>query len=224
VPDPVAGGGLQRGGAVPGREVGLGREAGDVADLDQQPGGPVGDRGCPGRWLPVAPDDPRTACRARPQQARGIVPRRLTTIGVGNGPGPRKETAFFCDVTLCADDAPIGDGNFALGHAPPGDGMHLVLQELLGPKQAAYLLLTGAAIPPLRALELGLVNEVLPRAELLPRAWVLARQFLESPPASRRLAHAVVQRPWRQRVAADLGFGLAHVGLGARLGLGPHGG
>ena len=42
VPDLVAGGGVEGCGAVPGREVGLVREPGDVADLDQQPGGAGG--------------------------------------------------------------------------------------------------------------------------------------------------------------------------------------
>jgi hypothetical protein len=42
VADLLAGGGVDRCGAVPGREVGVVREPGDVADLDQQPGGAAG--------------------------------------------------------------------------------------------------------------------------------------------------------------------------------------
>jgi hypothetical protein len=42
VTDVVAGGGVNRGGAGPGREVALGREPGNVTDLDQQPGGAGG--------------------------------------------------------------------------------------------------------------------------------------------------------------------------------------
>jgi hypothetical protein len=42
VPDLVTGGGIQGCSAVPGREVGLVREPGDVTDLDQQPGGTGG--------------------------------------------------------------------------------------------------------------------------------------------------------------------------------------
>lgn len=146
----------------------------------------------------------------------------VPTIGVINGPGPRKETALMCDITLCADHATISDGNFALGHAPPGDGMHLVLQEALGAKRAAYYLLTGTAIDAPHALQLGLVDEVLPAGELMPRAQELARQILASPASSRRLAHAITQRPWRKRVVDELGSGLAHVAFGARLGLGQH--
>ncbi|WP_405064325.1 enoyl-CoA hydratase-related protein [Kribbella sp. NBC_01505] len=61
----------------------------------------------------------------------------------------------MCDITLCADHATISDGNFAIGHAPPGDGMHLVLQEALGTKRARYYLLTGTPIDAVPALELG---------------------------------------------------------------------
>ena len=151
-----------------------------------------------------------------------VLSVEVPTIGVINGPGPRKETALMCDITLCAEHATISDGNFAIGHAPPGDGMHLVLQEALGTKRASYYLLTGTTIDAPRALQLGLVDELLPAAELMPRARELARQILASPASSRRLAHAIAQRPWRRRVVDELGFGLAHVAFGARLGACQH--
>jgi enoyl-CoA hydratase/carnithine racemase len=144
----------------------------------------------------------------------------VPTIGAINGPGPRKEAALLCDITLCTESTVIRDGNFAIGHAPPGDGMHLALQELLGTKRAAYALLTGETIDARKALELGLVNEVLPADRLRARAWELAEQIMTCPRFSRRLAHGITQRPWKQRLAQDLEFGLAHVSFGARLGLG----
>ena len=51
----------------------------------------------------------------------------------------------------------------------PADGIHNAFQELLGIKRAAYALLTGEAIDARKALEYGLVNEVVPGEELIAR-------------------------------------------------------
>ncbi|MGL5864135.1 MAG: enoyl-CoA hydratase-related protein [Phycicoccus sp.] len=55
----------------------------------------------------------------------------VPTIGAINGPGPRQELALLCDLTVCADRVTFADGNFAAGSVP-GDGLHLVLAEVLG--------------------------------------------------------------------------------------------
>ncbi|WP_329175710.1 enoyl-CoA hydratase/isomerase family protein [Streptomyces sp. NBC_01477] len=134
----------------------------------------------------------------------------VPTIAAVNGPGAgHTEFALLCDITLCSQDAVFADTHLAAGVAP-GDGMHLALQELLGTKRAAYHLYTGAPIDATAALDLGLVNEVLPTEELLPRAWQLAEAIRSRPKAARRLTHAIVARPWKRRLVQDFGFGLAH--------------
>ena len=75
-----------------------------------------------------------------------VLSVEVPTIGVINGPGPRKETALMCDITLCAEHATFSDGNFAVGHAPPGDGMHLVLQEALVLQQHRETLRSSAPL------------------------------------------------------------------------------
>jgi enoyl-CoA hydratase/carnithine racemase len=140
----------------------------------------------------------------------------IPTIGVLNGAGPRKEIALLCDITICAEDVTIADGNFSAGSAP-GDGMHLALQELLGAKRAAYALYTNEKIDAQKALELGLVNEIANRSQLQIRARELAAQIMKQPRAARRLAHANIQRPWKRRLADDQGFGFAHQLFGSRL-------
>ncbi|MCE7002714.1 enoyl-CoA hydratase-related protein [Kibdelosporangium philippinense] len=80
----------------------------------------------------------------------------------------------------------------------------------MGTKRAAYYLYTSGQIDAATALELGLVNEVLPTDELLPRAWQIAEMIMTKPRAARRLTHAIVQRPWKRRLVQDFGFGLTH--------------
>jgi enoyl-CoA hydratase/carnithine racemase len=118
----------------------------------------------------------------------------IPTIAAINGPGPRQELALMCDLRLCAEDTVIADGNFVAGSVP-GDGMHLVLQELLGPKRAAQMVYTGEQIDAATALRLGLVNEVLPPDQVMTRAREIAAAIMAKPRTARRLTHAVINDP-----------------------------
>src|SRR5690348_13607203 len=133
----------------------------------------------------------------------------IPTIGVLNGPGFHTEICLMCDLTIAAEDAIIFDLHYDIGSVP-GDGIHCCFQELLGVKRAAYALLTGEAIDAKKALEYGMVNEVVPRAKLVERAYQLADHIMTQPRTTRRLTTQIVRRPWRQRITNDLdgGFGI----------------
>lgn len=133
----------------------------------------------------------------------------IPTIGILNGRGFHTEIVLMCDLTLCADDATVFDLHYNIGSVP-GDGIHSCFEEILGVKRAAYALLTGEAIDAQKALEYGMVNEVLPREELIDRAFKLADHIMTQPRTTRRLTTQIVRRPWRQRIADDLdgGFGI----------------
>lgn len=134
----------------------------------------------------------------------------VPTIAVVNGPTiAHTEFALACDLTICADSATFWDPHYVTG-AAPGDGLGLTFQELLGTKRAAYYMYTSKVLDAPAALDLGLVNEVLPEAALLPRAWELAELIMQQPKATRRATHAIVSRPWKQRLAEDFGFHLYH--------------
>ncbi len=142
----------------------------------------------------------------------------IPTIGVFNGAGFHSEICLMCDITICSEDAVIFDPHYGVGSVP-GDGIHSCFQELLGVKRAAYALLTGEAIDARKALEYGMVNEVVPREKLLTRAWTLADHIMKQHRITRRLTTQVVRRPWRQRITDNLdgGFGIqmfAHLAKG----------
>ena len=119
----------------------------------------------------------------------------------------------MCDITLCSEDAVVFDLHYDIGSVP-ADGIHNAFQELLGVKRAAFALLTGEAIDAAKALEYGLVNEVVPRDELLARAYVIADHIMSQPRTTRRLTTQIVRRPWKRRIADDLdgGFGIQMFG------------
>lgn len=139
----------------------------------------------------------------------------IPTIGVLNGSGFHSELCLMCDITICAQDAVIFDPHYGAGSVP-GDGIHSCFQELLGTKRAAYALLTGQAIDARKALELGLVNEVWPKDQLIARAWKLGDHIMSQPRITRRMTTQIIRRPWKQRIVDNLdgGFGIqmfAHV-------------
>jgi enoyl-CoA hydratase/carnithine racemase len=141
-----------------------------------------------------------------------VTALEIPTIAAINGPGVHTEFALMCDITLAAEDADLMDPHFLAGSAP-GDGLGMALQALMGAKRAAHYIYTGQSIPAPKALELGLVSEVLPRDALLGRAWELAEMMMERPRFARRMTHSILARPWKKLVTEDLGFHVAHQGL-----------
>jgi enoyl-CoA hydratase/carnithine racemase len=137
----------------------------------------------------------------------------IPTIGLLNGSGFHTEIVTMCDITLAAEGATIFDLHYDIGSVP-ADGIHNVFQELLGTKRAAYALLTGEAITAEKALEYGLVNEVVARDRLIDRAYQIADHIMAQPRITRRLTTQIVRRPWKQRIAHDLdgGFGIQMFG------------
>ena len=97
----------------------------------------------------------------------------------------------------------------------PGDGMHIIYPLLLGMNRGRYFLLTGQTIEAQQALELGLVSEVLPRAQLLPRAWELAEQLAQRPTLVVRYSRVLLTHALKGLMHDLLGYGLALEGLGA---------
>jgi enoyl-CoA hydratase/carnithine racemase len=104
------------------------------------------------------------------------------------------EIPLLMDIVLASDDAYFQD----LSHFPrgmvPGDGQHVVWDALVGPGRARALLLTGYKLTAQEAREWGVVWEVLPRDQLVDRAWEIARDIAMRPPiAIRNTKHLMVQ-------------------------------
>ena len=138
----------------------------------------------------------------------------IPMIAAVNGPCPiHSELALLCDIVLAAETASFRDaGHFPAG-VIPGDGIIVVWEEAIGLNRARYFLLTGQELSARKAQEYGAVNEVLPVAELLPRARELAAMILEQPPLSRKLTRQLLIQNVRKRMLDELGMGLGLEGL-----------
>lgn len=131
-------------------------------------------------------------------------------IAAINGPSTvHSELAVLCDIVLAADTAFFQDAPHFPGGLVPGDGMQVIWPLLLGPNRGRYFLLTGQKIGAEEAQTLGVVGEVLPREQLLPRAYALAAELAARNPVLLRNTRHVLTRPLKRALAHDLHAGLA---------------
>lgn len=135
-------------------------------------------------------------------------------ISAVNGPAARHaELPVMCDIVLAAEEATFQDSAHFVGGLVPGDGVHVVFPMAMGLNRGRYFLLTGQVLTAREAKEAGLVNEVLTRDQLMPRAWELARQVLRQPEMNRRYARILLTEQLRRSINELLPYGLALEGL-----------
>jgi enoyl-CoA hydratase len=103
------------------------------------------------------------------------------------------ELAMACTVRIASDTARLGQPEINLGIIPGYAGSQR-LPRLVGKGRALELLLTGDMIGAQRAYEIGLVNQVVPAAELMPAARKMAQTLASKAPiAVRYILEAVNQ-------------------------------
>lgn len=91
------------------------------------------------------------------------------------------EIALNCDFLIASENAMFADTHAKVG-IHPGWGMTQLLQKAVGQRMAKQMSLTCQFIDARTALRAGLVNEVVPADQLMPRARELARFICETNP------------------------------------------
>ena len=122
----------------------------------------------------------------RPRIRRGLTPDSTTPrIGAVNGAAVTGglELALGCDFLVASERATFADTHARVGVLPAG-GMTIRLPELIGVNRARQMSFTGDFVDASTACAWGLVNEVVPHGELLPRALALGAAIAESDPAT----------------------------------------
>lgn len=147
--------------------------------------------------------------RARARTFRwilGLLDFPGPVISCINGPAYRhSELPFLGDIVLAADDAVVYDrAHFASGIVP-GDGIGLILPYLMGWSRARYFHFTGQQLGVQQMKDYGLVNEVMPREQLLPRAHAIADELAAAHPLVLSYSRRVLVAPLRALVSDNLG-------------------
>jgi enoyl-CoA hydratase len=107
--------------------------------------------------------------------------------------GGGTEVALACHVRIASDNAEMGQPEVKLGLIP-GFGGTQRLARLVGKGQALELILTGKMISAQRALQIGLVNQVVAQAELLPTCQRLAKTMIVNGPLAIKYAIQAVNQ------------------------------
>jgi len=108
----------------------------------------------------------------------------------GHALGGGCELAMFCDLTIAADDAQFGEPEILLSQAGPG----LIMPWIIGHKRARELLYFGELIDAPTALELRMINRIVPREELRAATLKYARRLALIAPEALKATKRAVNR------------------------------
>lgn len=154
-----------------------GADISEMAGLDEQQGNAFGARGAAVfRKLEVLP-----------------VPVIAAVNGFALGGGC--ELAMACDIRICSDNAKFGQPEVGLGIIPGFSGT-VRLARLVGMGMAKQLIYTGHAVRADEALRIGLVNAVVPQAELMDKALEMAEQIAKQAPLAVKAAKQCINTEW----------------------------
>ncbi len=119
------------------------------------------------------------------------IPQPVIAAVTGYALGGGCELALTADFRISADDARWGQPEILLGIIPGGGGTQR-LPRLIGPAKAKDLVYTGRFVDATEALEIGLVDAVVPAAEVYPTALAMAAKFARGPALALRAAKAAI--------------------------------
>lgn len=103
------------------------------------------------------------------------------------------ELSLYCDFRIASEDARFGLPEVSLGYLPSAGGTQTAAR-LLGLGRGLDLVCSGQPIDAQRALEWGLVQQVVPRDQLDAASEALAQRLLAQPAAALRAAKAAITR------------------------------
>jgi enoyl-CoA hydratase len=155
----------------------------------------------------------KTALQAREYAELGqevshmLETMRKATIAAVNGYalGGGCEMAIACDLRIAADHAVFGQPEINLG-IMPGWGATQRLARTTSIGFAKEMILTGRMVPAQEAFDRGLVQHVLPAAEVLPKAMELAETIASKSP----VALAYCKDSTNRALHGDIGANLVH--------------
>lgn len=124
------------------------------------------------------------------------------------------ELAMACTIRLAAEGAKLGQPEIGLGLLP-GYGGTQRLARLVGSGRALEMMLTGRPVDAAEAWRIGLVNRVLPQAELMPRALELAHGLAGQAPVAVRCILTAVHDGLGMTLEDGCGHEAALFGLAA---------
>ncbi len=122
------------------------------------------------------------------------------------------ETAMACTIRVASENARFGQPEVKLGVIPGGGGTQR-LPRLVGKGRALQLILSGEMISAQEAYRIGLVNEVVPAADLITRAEAILKQIFSNAPLAVKFSLEAVNKGMETSQAEGLSLEASLFGL-----------
>ena len=122
------------------------------------------------------------------------------------------ETAMACTIRVASENAKFGQPEVALGLIPGGGGTQR-LPRLVGKGRAMQLILSGEIISAQEAYRIGLVNEVVPAAELITRAEAILKKIFSNAPLAVKFSLEAVNKGMETSQSEGLSLEASFFGL-----------
>ncbi|MEU6406964.1 enoyl-CoA hydratase-related protein [Streptomyces sp. NPDC046985] len=119
------------------------------------------------------------------------IPKPVVAAVTGYALGGGCELALCADFRIAADDAKLGQPEILLGLIPGAGGTQR-LSRLIGPSKAKDLVFTGRMVKADEALALGLVDRLVPAAEVYQAAHAWAARLAQGPAIALRAAKEAI--------------------------------
>jgi enoyl-CoA hydratase/carnithine racemase len=152
------------------------------------------------------PVDVLTAkARRRPYETIREMPKPVIAAVNGLALGGGCELVLACDLVVAADTAKFGQPEIRVG-VIPGCGGTQVLPRLMGEKRAKEFIFTGRTMDADEALGYGIVNSVVPLAELRQATEKLVSDLLRNSPAILKMAKVAVNKSLETPLSVGMSY------------------
>jgi enoyl-CoA hydratase/carnithine racemase len=140
---------------------------------------------------------------------KNLLDIEVPIICAVNGPARfHPEIPVLSDIVIASETALFQDAPHFMGGIVPGDGAHVVWTHLLGPNRGRYFLLMGQELDAQKALDYGVVGEVVPADELQARAMEIAKVFAGKTDLALRYSRVVLTQRYKRLMDEGLSLGL----------------
>jgi enoyl-CoA hydratase/carnithine racemase len=153
-------------------------------------------------------------------EGRRVVQRladlEMPIVAAVNGPATvHSEYALLADIVVASEKTVFGDFPHLTFGIVPGDGIHVIWEEVLGLNRSRHLILTQGTFTATEALGWGAIAEVAEQGNVLPRALEIAERLAGRPQLLNRYLAMTIRQRLSRRMAEGTVLGMALEGITA---------
>jgi enoyl-CoA hydratase/carnithine racemase len=153
-------------------------------------------------------------------EGRRVVQRladlEMPIVAAVNGPATvHSEYALLGDIVVASETTVFGDFPHLTFGIVPGDGVHVIWEEVLGLNRSRYLILTQGTFTAAEALHWGAIAEVVAQEKVTARARAIAEGLANRPQLLNRYIVTTIRQRLSRRMAEGTVLGMALEGITA---------